>query len=269
MAVPGDAFEHRLEHVDRDQLGPRRSTSPGEQQPCRTVPPETAVSPSPCRIERCRSRAAAGSAGQDEWVEADAQPSGRLAVGNVHTRRCDRAWQDHGWRRWFCAIEFGRERRTRSGDSSPGPAEAAGLEQLVTRLVDRCARRDGRTAPVPRGPSGRPEEGGAPRSERRGPDVAIERNGPRISAGASGLGSNVSSWLGPPTSRSRMTERSDLVTDEPGAPSPPSDRPHAPSPMPPARRKSRRVTWMQARELSRPTVRMELLPIRSLASRSS
>src|SRR5438046_737828 len=34
--------------------------------------------------------------------------------------------------------------------------------------------------------------------------VAIARNGPRTSAGASGLGSHISSWLGPPTSISRM-----------------------------------------------------------------
>src|SRR3954469_19278259 len=33
-------------------------------------------------------------------------------------------------------------------------------------------------------------------------------NGPRNSAGASGLGSKVSSWLGPPSSQIRMTERS-------------------------------------------------------------
>src|SRR5271163_4802011 len=35
--------------------------------------------------------------------------------------------------------------------------------------------------------------------------VAIEPNGPRISLGASGLGSKVSSWLGPPTIVSRIT----------------------------------------------------------------
>ena len=38
--------------------------------------------------------------------------------------------------------------------------------------------------------------------------VAIEPKGPRISDGASGLGSNVSSWLGPPTIISKMTDRS-------------------------------------------------------------
>ena len=34
--------------------------------------------------------------------------------------------------------------------------------------------------------------------------VAIGRNGPRISSGASGLGSQVSSWLGPPHRKIRM-----------------------------------------------------------------
>ena len=36
--------------------------------------------------------------------------------------------------------------------------------------------------------------------------VGIGRNGPRYSAGAFGLGSNVSNWLGPPHIQNRMTE---------------------------------------------------------------
>src|SRR4051794_33981760 len=39
-----------------------------------------------------------------------------------------------------------------------------------------------------------------------GTAVLIGRNGPRISAGASGLGSNVSNWLGPPHIQNRMTD---------------------------------------------------------------
>ncbi len=35
-------------------------------------------------------------------------------------------------------------------------------------------------------------------------------NGPLTSAGASGFGSQVSIWLGPPTSKSKMTDRSDV-----------------------------------------------------------
>ena len=38
-----------------------------------------------------------------------------------------------------------------------------------------------------------------------GTRVAIDRYGPRISAGASGLGSHMSIWLGPPESQNRMT----------------------------------------------------------------
>ncbi len=34
--------------------------------------------------------------------------------------------------------------------------------------------------------------------------VAMRRNGPRMSSGASGLGSHVSSWLGPPHIKIRM-----------------------------------------------------------------
>ena len=37
--------------------------------------------------------------------------------------------------------------------------------------------------------------------------MAIESNSPRISGGASGLGSNVSRWLGPPGQNARMTPR--------------------------------------------------------------
>ena len=39
-----------------------------------------------------------------------------------------------------------------------------------------------------------------------GMEVGIDENGPRISLGASGLGSQVSSWLGPPDSQIRMTD---------------------------------------------------------------
>ena len=39
-----------------------------------------------------------------------------------------------------------------------------------------------------------------------GTAVRIGRNGPRISAGASGFGSNVSNWLGPPHIQKRMTD---------------------------------------------------------------
>ena len=43
-------------------------------------------------------------------------------------------------------------------------------------------------------------------SEKKMPGtlVDIAWNSPRISAGASGLGSNVSKWLGPPSSQIRM-----------------------------------------------------------------
>ena len=37
-----------------------------------------------------------------------------------------------------------------------------------------------------------------------GTSVAMGRNGPRTSAGASGFKSNVSKWLGPPSSQSRI-----------------------------------------------------------------
>ena len=39
-----------------------------------------------------------------------------------------------------------------------------------------------------------------------GTRVAIEPNGPRIWAGASGLGSHMSRWLGPPESQKRITD---------------------------------------------------------------
>src|SRR5262249_60609372 len=46
-------------------------------------------------------------------------------------------------------------------------------------------------------------------SQRRTPGtlVGIVPNGPRTSAGASGLGSHVSMWLGPPDSQNRITDR--------------------------------------------------------------
>src|SRR5262245_42459418 len=40
-----------------------------------------------------------------------------------------------------------------------------------------------------------------------GTEVGIVPNSPRISAGAPGLGSNVSRWLGPPTWYNRIQER--------------------------------------------------------------
>src|SRR4051812_10667980 len=45
-------------------------------------------------------------------------------------------------------------------------------------------------------------------TSRPGTLVAIGRNGPRYSVGASGLRSYVSSWLGPPHIQKRMTEAS-------------------------------------------------------------
>src|SRR5688572_18811419 len=47
-----------------------------------------------------------------------------------------------------------------------------------------------------------------------GMEVSMGRNSPRISAGASGLGSNVSMWLGPPAIQRRMQ---DLGRGPPGA----------------------------------------------------
>src|SRR5262245_11704917 len=40
-----------------------------------------------------------------------------------------------------------------------------------------------------------------------GTEVGLVANSPRISAGASGLGSNVSRWLGPPTWYKKMQEQ--------------------------------------------------------------
>src|SRR5262245_16982344 len=61
----------------------------------------------------------------------------------------------------------------------------------------------------------------------------IGPNGPRISAGASGFGSNVSNWLGPPHIQNRMTEVSGVgsgvlaraAPNAPGRPSPARPRP--------------------------------------------
>src|SRR5271165_846383 len=74
-------------------------------------------------------------------------------------------------------------------------------------------------------------------------------NSPRISAGASGLRSYMSSWVGPPFSQTMMT----LFGAERMAPSArrrsrsAKDRPRAPSP--PTRRRSRRVRPSQNRLL--------------------
>ena len=74
--------------------------------------------------------------------------------------------------------------------------------------------------------------------------VWVGRNGPRTSAGASGLGSQVSSWLGPPTKNRRMQ----FTSFGPSAACrSPSDRPTAPAPRAPTRRKSRRVRPSQNR----------------------
>ena len=71
-----------------------------------------------------------------------------------------------------------------------------------------------------------------------GTEVSIDLKGPRIDAGASGLGSNVSSWLTPPVIRMRIARRFEFITDEDARAAP--DNPT--TVRPPARRKSRRET---------------------------
>jgi hypothetical protein len=70
--------------------------------------------------------------------------------------------------------------------------------------------------------------------------VAIELNGPRTSAVASGLGSQVSSWLGPPTRRSRITDRSATDSRDGPAVKAGAPAPSQPRPRPPRRKRSRR-----------------------------
>src|SRR3954467_3344377 len=53
-------------------------------------------------------------------------------------------------------------------------------------------------------PSRRARFGSGSAIRTPGTDVAIVENGPRTSGDASGLGSNVSRWLGPPAGQIRM-----------------------------------------------------------------
>ena len=80
-----------------------------------------------------------------------------------------------------------------------GPAKPAGLKQLVARFMDRERSRGAPSEQARAGPSARPSAADAREIRTPGQRVAIEPNGPLTSAGASGLGSQVSSWLGPPT----------------------------------------------------------------------
>src|SRR6185369_9129601 len=81
---------------------------------------------------------------------------------------------------------------------------------------------------------------------KSGDFVEIGLNGPRISAGASGFISNVSSWLGAPRLKIMMAERSSRPITRPAAFAPKksaSEKPIAPSA--PTFRKSRRVVPLQ------------------------
>ena len=74
-----------------------------------------------------------------------------------------------------------------------------------------------RGAPIgrsPGGPSASRDRGRCSEMRTPGQRVAIEPNGPRTSEGASGFGSHVSSWLGPPTKSSRITDRSGGTSSE-------------------------------------------------------
>ena len=70
--------------------------------------------------------------------------------------------------------------------------------------------------------------------------MAIEPNGPRTSEGASGFGSHVSSWLGPPTNSSRITDRSAGTSSEDPRANAGAKAPSQPRPRPPRRKTSRR-----------------------------
>ena len=72
-----------------------------------------------------------------------------------------------------------------------------------------------------------------------GTAVSMDLNGPRIAAGASGFGSNVSSWLTPPVMKMKIARRLGTTASDEGQAVPP-DNPTMVSP--PARRKSRRET---------------------------
>src|SRR3954464_2261474 len=83
--------------------------------------------------------------------------------------------------------------------------------------------------------------GNSSQTSRPGTAVRIGRNGPRYSAGASGLGSQVSNWLGPPHIQNRKTV---VSADGPAwaRAASTSDRGRPPSASDPARRKVRRET---------------------------
>ncbi len=69
-----------------------------------------------------------------------------------------------------------------------------------------------------------------------GQRVAMEPNGPRTSEGASGFGSHVSSWLGPPTNSSRITDRSAGTSSEDPRAKAGAKDPSQPRPRPPRRK---------------------------------
>src|SRR5258708_5895278 len=97
--------------------------------------------------------------------------------------------------------------------------------------------------------------------------VAIERNGPRTSAGAPGFGSQVSSWLGPPTSISKITARSRETASVSAARRSDIVRPSEPSP--PTRRKSRRGEHHKGRTHTLPTRSTPKYPPASDPNRST
>src|SRR5262245_47274509 len=106
-------------------------------------------------------------------------------------------------------------------------------------IVYRCARRA--------------NFGSSSQISMPGTDVAAGRYGPRYSIGAAGFMSNVSRWLGPPQSQSRITDFA-FAPSTAAWPSSlsrsPSDIPRAPRA--PALISSRRVQPLQVRTLSRP-----------------
>ena len=102
--------------------------------------------------------------------------------------------------------EVGPVRPRRGGPGAGGGLVHPAEDPVRRRLVDQGRRGHRADQGRPAQPSRR-GRAGARRRGRPAVAVAIVPNSPRISDGASGLGSNVSSWLMPPVQKARITPR--------------------------------------------------------------
>ena len=175
-------------------------------------------------------------------VEGGAQPAGGLAVRHLDARVLDRAGDHHEGRHLVPRAEPLRRHRADVRVLLVGPAKPSGLEQLLAGLVDR------RGVVVDRSDERQPvHPGGQPREMLADPDAGNpggdrpER--PPDLGGSIGLGVPRLELAGPADEHQQDHRPiTHAAAADPRAFDSASESPSEPSPTPPTRRKSRRVT---------------------------